>query len=217
MFKKLLIVSTILAASSTMAFAGHMSYKGDYKGEMPTAAPCQTNIGVGPYLGLSVGPRVNVAPLGAFPSTYVGFEGTGSLGYGMMAYPGFYLAGEVFGGGSFNIKNYTNAGNSSPRTTWNFGASILPGFLITNDLLGYVRAGVIRSHFNNAAITTAEGTFGRNNRSLTGWQVGVGGQHNVMPNLDLRMEYVYSQYSSQNTLGTPMAHQVNVGVVYRFM
>ncbi len=43
MFKKLLIASAVLAASSSVAFAGH-SYKGerDYKGEMPAAPVCPT-------------------------------------------------------------------------------------------------------------------------------------------------------------------------------
>jgi opacity protein-like surface antigen len=213
MFKKLLIASTVLVASSTVAFAGHASYKGDYKGEqLAPVAPCATaSFGVGPYLGLSIGPRVNVTTI---PSSFVGFDGTASLGYGMMAYPNFYLAGEIFGGGSANIKAYKNANGTSPRSTWNYGASVLPGVMINNDVLGYLRAGVVRSRFTSVR---PNGSTVSSNKNLTGFQVGGGAQTNVAPNLDVRGEYVYSQYQNTSVLNKVQGHQFNLGLVYKFM
>jgi len=200
MFKKLLIASIILAASNS-AFA-MKSYKGDYKAE---AMPCPAWMAA-PYIGLSVGPRVVIT--GA-PSAYTGLEGTLSAGYGALLSPAFYLAGEIFVGDSANLKDFKTVGATGtlvgPRTSWSYGLDIIPGYLITNDVLGYLRAGVVRTRFSD---------IGTNK---TGWQVGIGGQTTFMPNWDLRGEYVYSQYNRTTQLGRPLSHQFNLGVVYKFI
>ena len=199
MFKKLVIASVVLAASSSVAFAGH-NYKGDYKGEMPCPA---YQYMTGPYVGLSVGPRVNYA---GDPAIYKGFEGTVSAGYGAMWYPSYYLAGEIFGASSANLDNYKNATGLSVRSSWSYGASLIPGIMITDHVLGYVRGGVVRTRFKD--IST----------NRTGWQLGIGGQTNVYENWDLRGEYVYSQYGSVVTnLGRIRSDQFNLGVVYKII
>src|SRR3990167_467487 len=139
MFKKLLLVSMIISASSSIAFAGQ-SYKGekDYKGEM-AATPCPGFM-AGPYLGLSIGDRTNFS---GSPIVFKGIDGNLSLGYGALVSPSFYLAGEIFGIGTINVKDFTNVlsvnQNVSAKSNWSYGISILPGYMITDTVLGYIR------------------------------------------------------------------------------
>lgn len=197
MFKKLLIASAVLTVSS-VAFANHHSYKGDYKGE----APCPTyQFQAGPYLGVSLGDRTNYS---GSPTVYKGLEGTLSAGYAGMLTPSFYLAGEIFGGDSWNLKDVKGA-TPGVRSSWSYGLDLIPGYMITDYVLAYLRVGVVRTRFSDQG------------NSSTGWQVGVGGQTNLWDNWDLRSEYIYSNYSSLSGLGKPNANQFNVGLVYKFV
>ncbi len=205
MFKKLLIASAVLASCSSVAFAGH-AYKGekaykDYKDEMPCP---KYQFAAGPYIGLSAGVRNNYT---GTPTVYKGLEGILSLGYGVMLNPSWYLAGEIFGGDSAQLKDYNeeNNSNNGVKTTWNFGASIIPGYMITDYVLTYLRAGVVRARFSDMST------------NKTGWQIGLGGQTNIYQNWDLRGEYVYSQYQSISGIGKPASDQVNLGIVYKFV
>jgi len=199
MFKKLIISSAIMAVCSGIAFS-YPSYKGeriDYKGEAcPT---CVTySFLPAPYLGLSVGVRNNYS---AAPAVYKGLEGIISLGYGGIVSPSFYLAAELFGGGSINLKNYTNSG-VSVKSTWSYGLDIIPGIQLTDPVVGYVRLGVVRTRFNDVG-------------NATGWRAGVGGQTNLWPNWDLRGEYVYTYYNSVGGMN-PQSDQFNLGLIYKF-
>src|SRR5579864_4225296 len=118
MFKKLLVSTVVLAVSST-AFAGH-NYKGEgsYK-DYKDMNPCPTyQYMAGPYLGLDVGVRNNYS--GA-PNVYKGIEGTLSAGYAAMLTPVWYLAGELFVADSANVKNYIDEGTSGVKTSWSWG------------------------------------------------------------------------------------------------
>lgn len=214
MFKKLLLASAVLAVTTGVAFAGHhASYKGDYKGEQAAApvAPCPTyTFAAGPYVGVSVGPRSNMT---GSPTAFRGFTGTLSAGYGALVNPVFYLAGEIFGSGTAKIKSYKTATNANgtgligSKSSWDYGISIIPGYMITDHVLGYLRAGVVRTRFNDTGISSTE----------TGAQVGVGMQTNVYQNWDVRGEYVYSQYGRVSSIGKVQSDQVNVGLVYKFL
>jgi opacity protein-like surface antigen len=205
MFKKMLIASAVLVATSSVVFAGH-SYKGEYKGEQ--AAPCPTySFAAGPYLGLSLGSTVNGS--GA-PTYFQGVTGTLSAGWGMMASPMFYLAGELFGSGTASVKNFssspTAAANQGAKETWSWGLSFIPGFMVTDHVLLYGRLGGQQTRFKDAGV------------NKTGWHVGLGGQTNVYQNWDLRGEYVLSQYRSVSSqVGRVVSNKVNIGVVYKFV
>lgn len=198
MFKKLLVASAVLAASS-VTFAGH--YKGDYKGEVACPTCYTYSFMSGPYVGASLGVRNNY---NGIPAVYKGIEGTLSLGYAGVLTPAFYLAGEIFAGDSWNVRNFPENG-VSVRSTWTYGISLIPGMMLTDYVMAYVRLGAVRTRFSHE---------GENN---TGWQVGVGGQTNLAPCWDLRGEYVYTGYRSDNDVGRPASDQFNIGVVYKFM
>lgn len=214
MLKKLLITGVVLATCSSTVFARPM-YKGEYKGELVTVKP-PVYFCAGPYLGLSTGPRINYT--GA-PSVFNGIEVVGSAGWGWMFTPDFYIAAEIFGGDSFNVKDYGATGlgeTGSVRTTWNFGVSLLPGVMINDSILGYVRISYIRAHFRNNPTDTICDCDNGTNRN--GWQVGLGGESNLCGGWDVRGEYVYSQYTNSIAgIGIPRAHQFTLGLVYKFI
>jgi opacity protein-like surface antigen len=191
MLKKVL-TATILTASSSLVFAGTMG------------TPCPAyNYLAGPYVGASVGPITNVA--GA-PANYQGFEGTLSVGWGHLMNRSLYIAGEFFGGSNARLKNSSIAGDpTSVASSYQYGFDIIPGFMITDHVLGYFRAGVVRTQFNDV------------NVGRTGWQVGIGGQTNVYRNIDIRGEFIYSQYNAITGVGTPRSDQFNLGLVYKFV
>lgn len=208
MFKKSVIVGLALAISCTV-FAKPI-YKGEYKDEV-VVAPQPVWFCTGPYLGLSLGPRINYT--GA-PAVFNGVEVIGSAGYAHMFGPEFYLGAEIFGGDSFKLKDYFAQGDGSIRSTWNYGFSILPGFMLTDTILAYVRGSYIRAHFRN---NPPSGCNCENGTNRNGWQIGLGGESNLCGGWDVRGEYVYSQYSSISRIGTPRAHQFTLGLVYKFI
>lgn len=205
MFKKLLIASAVVALSSNVAFAAH-AYKGDYKGEAAPCPSCPVHTFGGPYVGVSLGNRTNYT---GSPVTFKGIDGILSAGYGAMLNPAFYLAGEAFMLWTAKVKDMTNTSNTgstlSAKSNWSYGLDIIPGYLITDNFLGYLRAGVVRTRFNGQST------------NKTGWQAGVGGETNVYQNWDLRAEWIYSGYGSVSGVGKMNSEQVNVGLVYKFV
>lgn len=155
----------------------------------------------GPYIGGSIGPQHNIT--GA-PTAYDGIEFTGSAGLGTLFRNFFYLGGEFFVGTSAKIKDYPISGtNNGVRSTWSVGGDFIPGVMLTDTLLGYLRVGGLRANFNDV------------NAASSAWQVGLGGESHIYKNLDLRAEYVFSLYNSIPTIGRPQIDQFNVGVVYK--
>jgi opacity protein-like surface antigen len=203
MFKKLLVFSTTFILTTSVALANHV-YKDeamDYKNEVPRP-PCAASNGSGAYIGASVGLRTNYTRT---PVVYKGLEGTLSLGYGEMLTPNFYLAGEIFGGDSAQLVNYRDAAGNGVRSTWSYGFDLIPGLMLTDTVLSYLRAGVVRSRFSNQSA------------NANAWQAGLGMQTNVATNWDLRFEYIFNVYRSVNVIGNPYSDQYNLGLVYKFM
>ena len=203
MLKKLVIASAVLAASTSVVFAGP-SYKGE---AMPQPAPCPVyTYSTGPYLGFSVGDRTNMS---SYSGAFKGADFTLSGGYGAMLTPDFYLAGEVFVLDTAKVSDYALNNTVSLQSTWGYGASILPGYMINERVLGYLRGGVIRTRFNNQSGNATGGTF------------GLGLQTPLDHNWDLRAEYDWSWYNkvsgSAVGVGSPRTTLFNVGIVYKFI
>lgn len=206
MFRKLIIASAVLALSSNLAYA-HKNFKGEqgepvYKGEAPCPVEVYT---AGPYVGLSVGPRINVS---GSPSVAEEFTGILSAGYGALWDQTYYLAGEVFVQDSAKLKSWDNYYGASGRDTWGAGLSVLPGYMLTPHVLGFLRLGWEESHFTNTATS---------NTNKGGWIVGLGGQTNIVQNWDLRGEYDYTQYNRVTNVGKVLSHQFVLGLVYKFV
>jgi len=177
--------------------------KADYKGEV--AAPCPANVCPNPfmggaYLGFSVASRVNYT---SSPAVYNGLEGTLLGGYGWL-WDQWYAALEIFVQDSTQITNNTSSVGSA-KSSWGYGLSILPGYMLVDNVLGYLRLGIVETRFSTRS------------SNLLGGQIGLGLDTALCNNWDLRAEYVYSFYNSiSNHGGNPKSQQFNLGLVYKF-
>lgn len=166
-----------------------------------TAKPSPYLFLTAPYIGFSLGPRVNANEV---PSLYNAIEGTLSLGVEAMVTTRFYLGGEIFFGNSLQLQNRKN--NSNVKTNWSYGLDIIPGFVINTFMLTYLRVGVASTHF-----------LGQHSSS-TAWRFGYGVEANAFcKKWYVRGEYVYSSYNSMSHVIRPRTGQVNIGVVYKFL
>lgn len=233
MFKKLLTAGLLLslAAGNVLAanykpygqhkrhshYKSRTLYKGEnrpiYKGETTTVikqtpdfVPCSTPTFVpGPYVGMDPG---IISNYNRTSSVYKGLQGTLFGGYAMLN-DSFYLAAEIFAQHNLQIQNYRNDFNvnGNPigvKSTWGFGLSVLPGFLVADTLMAYLRIGAVRTHFQDIAQTA------------TGGQAGLGLEGTVSENWNLRAEYIYTFYQSMTGLGAPRSDTFRFGVLYRF-
>ena len=163
--------------------------------------------GPAPYIGAGVGVTTNTSSNGFFGSNR-GVPFNVLAGYGGVISDKFYLAGEL--NGTAGTAVLTDHG--IVKTTYGYGASILPGVMLNERTLAFVRAGVVRSRFSE---------LGKNQ---TGGQVGFGLQTNVTQNVDLRGEYDFTAYRSikQNFGGgfalssAPRQDAFNVSLIYKF-
>jgi opacity protein-like surface antigen len=175
----------------------------DLKGEKPACPVYQ--YATGPYVGLSFSPRVNYT---GTPTNYIGIEGTVSLGYGALLKQKWYVAAEIFGGDSLQIKDDKASGfrpHGGVKTAGSYGISVIPGFMISDHVLTYFRLGLLNTGFSD------QGT------DKTGGQFGIGGQTSIAKKWDLRAEYVYISYRHVPGIGKANSDQFNVGIVYKFI
>jgi len=178
MIKKLL--ATLIATSSTLAFASGTS---------------------APYVGISTGIVNNSASNG---NIFRGMPVNIFAGYGAVLNQTIYLAGELTGTlGTFGFNNNnTVLGSSGLRSSYGYGVSFIPGFMLNDRTVAYARAGLVGTRFNNA------------NKTVLGGQFGLGMQTTVMQNWELRGEYDYTTYRSfQNS--SPRSDAFTMGLVYK--
>ncbi len=191
MLKKVLLASAIALTASSAAVAS-----------------------TAPYVGASIGIVNNTANVKVNGSETTGGAYRGVpfnlfAGYGGVINQNFYLAGELFGTvGTANISD--NAGSTGLKTSYGLGAAIIPGIMLSDHTLAYVRAGVVRSRFSDADM------------SRTGGQFGLGMQTALTQNVDLRGEYDFVAYQSKNVntpFGSvsvaPRSDQFGLGLVYK--
>lgn len=187
MFKKFLVASSLLVLSLNVAQAN------------PS-----------PYLGANIGMNLNTIDNGStnFPGNQIGTNYRGVpfnvfAGFGGSVSESFYLAGEV----NATLGNATVSNNGNLKTTYGFGASVIPGIMLSDHTLGFVRGGVVDTKFSDI----------KANR--TGVQIGAGMQTSLTSNVDLRGEYDFTGYKSINKFdfsGNPHSDTFNVGLLYKF-
>lgn len=180
MFKKFLLASSVFALTTSVAFANAAPYLGGGVGIIVNTTTSDNNVPSQP--GFFRGLPVNIF-----------------AGYGGVISQNFYLAGEVFGTvGTAEI----SSSNSSVRSSYSYGASLLPGLMLSDHTFAFVRAGVVRTSFVS--------------RSQTGGQAGIGLQTSVTQNIDVRGEYDFTAYGSFDGVGAPRSDASNIAVVYKF-
>src|SRR5579862_2281150 len=86
---------------------------------------------------------------------YQGLSPRLTVGYGGMTNNVLYLAAEIFGTAvTASLKNHP-APAGSLRTSYSYGASLLPGYLLDDVWMLYARLGYITSRFVNVSKTKA--------------------------------------------------------------
>lgn len=177
MFKKLLIASAILATTSTVALADGA-----------------------PYLGASLGVVNNTSSQGSFRGMPLTING----GYGAKVNQTVYLAGELFGVlGTSTLDSNPNPGVRSIKSTYGFGASFIPGLMISDSTMTFLRLGAVKTRFANLG------------KTVGGGQAGLGLQTSLTQNLDLRGEYDYTKYNKVQGVSI-RSDAFNIGLVYKF-
>lgn len=171
---------------------------------------------VAPYVGAGLGITTNTSSQAAVgtginnnlpiyqPANFRGVPFNVFAGYGGVVSQNFYLAGEL--GATVGTAELSN--NNGLKTSYGYGASIIPGIMLSDQTLAFARAGVVRSRFSNAS------------ENVTGGQFGVGLQTCVTQNVDLRAEYDFTAYRGLNNsighIDAPRQDAFNLGLVYKF-
>jgi len=195
MFKKTLLISAILAATTSIAIANTAPY-------------------VGAGLGIITNTSSNFADASkkdgnkttifGHPSNFRGVPLNVFAGYGGVITQRFYLAGEFSG----TIATAEISDDHGLKTNYGYGVSILPGYMLTDHTLGFVRGSVVRSRFSDVG------------KTQTGGQVGVGLQTTLTQNIDVRGEYDYTSYGSFNNsignISSPSSDAFNAALIYKF-
>jgi opacity protein-like surface antigen len=154
-----------------------------------------------PYLGANIGVVVNTGKKDGDHAYFRGMPINIVGGFGGLVDQNFYLAGEVFG------TVYTGPiSDAGLKTTYGWGVSALPGVMLSDHTLGFARIGAIWSQFSAPS------------KTAVGGQIGVGLQTTLTQDVDLRGEYDYSIYSSNNlgNLSNPHSDLFTLGIIYKF-
>ncbi len=116
----------------------------------------------------------------------------------------FYLAGELFiVPATVSISESNPQRDESIRTTYAWGVSFLPGLLLTEKVVAFLRMGYVATRFWGPDTTKSGG------------QIGVGLQSELSKNWDLRGEYIYTAYTNTSNIGSPKTDQYGIGLIYK--
>lgn len=153
------------------------------------------------YAGPSLDLINNTSPNGS----YRGIQPTLHVGYSDMMSTCGYLAGEIFATpGGFQIGDNTPGGDTL-KSTYAYGASFIPGYLITDNVVGFLRLGIVATNFTGSS------------SNVTGGQGGLGLQTALTKEWRLYMEYDFTAYKSSNNIGSVKTDQFMLGVNYQFL
>lgn len=133
---------------------------------------------------------------------YVGIGPKITLGYGTKLSDRYFLAYELFG--QFGAINLSHSDSDNLKSSQMVGASILPGFALSNTTKLYGRGSVVSARFSEGHSHTE------------GIQGGLGLQQQLSDKWDIRGEYTYTRYSSVDDIESPRSNAISVGFVRKF-
>lgn len=153
-----------------------------------------------PYVGASLGLNVNSSTNASFGNAGVfrGLPLSIFAGFGGVVTESFYLAGEVTG----TLTTGVISNKNKMKTNYGYGLSVLPGVMLNDNTLAFVRAGFVRTRFSDV------------NKMSTGGQFGFGMQSSITQNMELRGEYDYTSYANMGGIKSPTTDAYTLGVVY---
>lgn len=190
MLKKFLVASSLLIATTGVALAN-----------------------TAPYIGAGLGITVNTVDdsnsviKNSLFGNYRGVPFNLFAGFGGVVYQNFYLAGELDG----TVGTAEISDNGGLKTSYSYGASIIPGLMLCDQTLLFARLGIEQTRFSTLSETATGGVF------------GLGMQTSLTQNIDIRGEYDFNAYRSVSTKlagisysANPRQDQFNVALVYKF-
>lgn len=158
------------------------------------------------------------------PLAVNGWMGNIFLGYGR-AFDWFYMGGEVYLSASDANSGYALTAPQSDyrlklqmNNSW--GADILPGILLNQATLFYLRLGFIRTylHSDERLHYLAVRQHVVNTPATNAYRVGLGLESVIYCNLSLRGDYTYASYSAYFTRldnrFSPANHEVTLALLY---
>lgn len=160
---------------------------------------CSELFAGGPYIS----PTVYIQDLTTRNSSLRGFNFQFAAGYyGFINY--YYLAGELFAMPfAATMSTSHNEFGNSLRITQEYGASFLPGILLSEGLVTYLRLSVLSARFRAPTTTKLGGQF------------GLGLQTSLSTYWSLRGEYVYTGFSNAESLGSPYSDSFGISLLYK--
>lgn len=188
MIKKLAMVSALLAASAGVAMANPAPY-------------------IGAGLGITANTSTNSSAY--MTSAFRGAPLSVLAGYGGTVNDWYFVAAEV----NATLLTSSLSGTGMLKSSYGYGISVLPGYMLSDHTAAFLRAGLVRTHFSNL------------DKYSTGGQLGLGLQTSVTQNLDVRGEYDFTAYSAVNTAAktggwinsiAPRSDTTTLSFIYKF-
>lgn len=226
MFKKALIASAVLAATSTVAFANGGTYT-PVPAEPAHVSDCYIGIAISADAGIFDvkdrfrafdawhTDRLEFQEIHDWDQGLQGVDGEIYAGVGWLFDDHYYLGGEVFASVTSNDGDHENFFEEPGEFSQTFhqevdvdhtyGISFIPGIKISDSTLLYGRIGWEASRFKyrehlvqSPVFDGGPFPFDDTSRTEGGLQLGVGLRAMVTNNVDIRGEYDWNRYSSFN-------------------
>ena len=212
--KRLLLATaaTLIAGSAYAADLPNYQEQPAYQAPEPAPVMTWTGFYAGVNLGYAFGGDFDTHIAGTRLNNADGFTGGVQAGYNMQFDP--LVAGIE---GSLNYADVTDS-FAGAKGSYGFNGSLTPrlGYAMGN-LLPYVKAGLAVGNVELKALGASD------NQTRIGWTAGFGAEYMITPQISVRAEYNYTDYSRTNyNLGYLAASagfsgsDVKVGLNYHF-
>jgi len=198
MFKKAIIATAVLAASTGLAFANGGTMQ-------------QPHCTHSAYVGVAVSrDAFTIDGTEGVDLGTVGWGGELNAGIGWVFQDHYYLGGEIFG--TANNASIDVLGLAKLKYRYSYGIDLVPGVKISDSTMLYGKVGYVRGNFKGTATTTGSSST----TNFNGLQLGVGMETMVTNNVSAKIEYDYNRYSKKGG-SRPQIDTVKLGVAYHFM
>jgi outer membrane immunogenic protein len=213
--KKLLLATaaTLIAGSATAAdLPNYQENQPAYQAPAPEAVVTWTGFYAGANIGYNFGGDFDTHIASTRLNNGDGFSGGVQAGYNMQYDP--LVVGIE---GSLNYGSVTDS-FAGARGSYGFNGSVTPrlGYAMGN-LMPYIKAGLAVGNVELKALGASD------NQTRVGWTAGLGAEYMITPQISVRAEYNYTDYSRTDyNLGLTAASagyggsDIKLGVNYHF-
>ncbi|GEM_PF-4440892 len=179
----------------------------------------------GPYIGVGGGVNKGSWRITDVSGNKLNFGGSSYTailfgGYGNLVSQSIYVGSEVSanmgstGGRNLTIATSSGVTTGSLKQTYGYSISVIPALMVSPATSIFARIGMARSHFQ---VNSINATFNKS-KNLNGKQGGLGLEHILSGNTNIRVEYDVTNYNPFNLFDlsvTPHNKQIIVGLSYK--